>query len=118
MAIVSRIELDAVSSQHLAERFTERAGFAGEDTVGAGDQDDLGTESAYRLCHLHADRSAAEDYQPTRDRRQRSGFPVPPNAIELGKARDGRNDGGGPGGDDDVVCRECRIRRPRLARHR
>src|SRR6185312_16829778 len=60
-------QLDAVSSQNLAERLTQRRGLASEHVSGGLDEGHFAAQAPYRLRHLGTDRSTAEDEQPARD---------------------------------------------------
>ena len=57
-------ELDAVATQHLAERLAQRLGLAGQHVAGAPDERHLTAQTAHRLGHLDADGPGAEHEQP------------------------------------------------------
>ena len=96
-------ELDAVAAQDLAERLAQRRGLAGEQVLGALDERHLAAEAADGLGHLDADRPAAEDEQPARDRLHAGRLAVGPDAVELAQARDRRDDRVGAVGEHDVL---------------
>ena len=79
------------------------AGSRGEHVRGALDERDLAAEAAHGLRHLDADRSAAEDEQPARDRLHAGRLAVGPDALELAQARDRRDDRVGAAGEHDVL---------------
>ena len=60
--------------------------------LGHVDHHRLGPESAHGLRHFHPDRPSTQDQQPTRNGLHRGHFAVGPDAVELAKTRDGRND--------------------------
>ena len=94
--------------QHLAERITERRGFSREHVPSGLDERHLTAESAHGLRHLDADRAAAEHEQATRDGLHARDLAVRPDAVELAQTGDGRDDGIGAGGKDDVLRRVTR----------
>jgi hypothetical protein len=57
-----------------------------------------------RLRHLDADRPSTKHEQSARHGLHPGYFTVRPNAFELAKARDGRNDRISAVGENDVVC--------------
>ena len=106
-------ELDAVAPQDLAERLAERRRLACEHVLGALDERNLAAEPAHGLGHLDADRAAAEDEQPPRDRLHAGRLAVGPDAVELAQPRDRRDDRVGAGRHHDVLGGVARRRRPR-----
>ena len=89
-------------AQRLAERLAERRGLARQQRA-ALDEHDLAAEAADGLRHLDADRAAAEDEQPARDRLHAGRLAVGPDAVELAQAGDRRDERVGAVGQHDVV---------------
>jgi hypothetical protein len=70
---------------------------------GALDDDRLAAQPAHGLGHLDADRAAAEDDQPARDRLHPGHLAVGPHAVELAQAGHGRDERRGAVGEHDVL---------------
>ncbi len=95
-------QLDAVAAQHLAECVAQRRGLASEhvlDTLGKGH---LAAQAPHRLCHLGADRAAAEDEQAAGDGLHPGHLAVGPHSRQLAQARDRRDDRDRAGRDNNV----------------
>ena len=80
------------SASSAGETVAERLGLAREHVVHALDEGHRGAQPPDRLGHLDADRAAAEHEHPARHLRQRRHLAVRPDALELDKARDRRED--------------------------
>lgn len=88
----AEVDSQPLARERLRERVTERARLARQDVIHSLDQIDVGAEGGERLGHLHAHGTATEDYDACGDLARAGRLAVGPNAVELGEARDRRDD--------------------------
>ena len=100
----AEMELNAVTTQRLAERLAECGRLADNHTLGRFDQDDLSTEAAHRLGQLDTCRPASEDEEPRRDGLHTRRLAGTPDSVEIAQAGNGWGEGIGTGRDDDVLA--------------